>query len=53
MKDRISPAVSSGRRVSERPPLSVKEYISLLTTSVDSPTPRAKTAVSSNTGVST
>jgi hypothetical protein len=53
MKARISPAVSSGRRVSERPPRSSKVYISLVTTSVDSPTPREKTAVSSNTGVST
>jgi hypothetical protein len=52
MNARISPAVSSGRRVSERPPRSVKVYISLETTSVDSPTPRAKTVVSSNVGVS-
>ncbi|CAB4697860.1 unannotated protein [freshwater metagenome] len=32
------------------PPLSSKVYISLLTTSVDSPTPRSKSSVSSNTG---
>ena len=49
----MRPAVSSGRRVSERPPRSSKVYISFVTTSVDSPTPRAKTAVSSKTGVST
>jgi hypothetical protein len=53
MKARIRPAVSSGRSVSERPPRSSKVYISFVTTSVDSPTPREKTAVSSNTGVST
>ena len=53
MNARISPAVSSGRSVSERPPRSSKVYISLVTTSVDSPTPREKTAVSSKTGVST
>jgi hypothetical protein len=38
--------------VRERPPLSVKVYISFWTTSVASPTPRANTAVSSNMGVS-
>ena len=40
----------SGRSDSERSPRSVKVYISLLTTSVDSPTPRAKTSVASNAG---
>ena len=35
--------MSSGRRVSERPPWSSKVYISLVTMSVDSPTPREKT----------
>lgn len=35
---RTLPAVSSGRRVIERPPLSVKVYISFCTTSVVSPT---------------
>ncbi len=47
-----TPAVSSGRRVRERPPLSLKVYISFWTTSVASPTPRANTAVSSKIGVS-
>ena len=52
MNARITPAVPSGRSVTERPPRSSKVYISLLTTSVDSPTPRAKSVVSSNTGSS-
>jgi len=39
--------------VIERPPRSSKVYISFDTTSVDSPTPRTNTAVSSNAGVST
>ena len=47
-----TPAVPSGRRVIERPPLSSNVYISLRTTSVDSPTPRVKSSVSSNTGSS-
>jgi len=38
--------------VTDRPPRSVNVYISLVTTSVDSPTPRANSAVSSNTGTS-
>ena len=42
----------SGRSVSDRPPLSSKVNISFCTMSVDSPTPRANTSVSSNTGVS-
>jgi hypothetical protein len=52
MTDRMTPAVPSGRRVTDRPPRSAKVYISLDTTSVDSPTPRANSAVSSNTGSS-
>src|SRR5699024_5109613 len=52
MTERITPAVPSGRSVTERSPRSAKVYISLLTTSVDSPTPRANSAVSSNTGSS-
>ena len=52
MTDRIAPAVPSGRNVIERPPRSSKVYISLLTTSVDSPTPRSNNAVSSKTGSS-
>ena len=47
------PAVPSGRSVSERPPLSSKVNISFWTMSVDSPTPRANSSVSSKTGVST
>jgi hypothetical protein len=38
--------------VTERPPRSSNVYISFVTTSVDSPTPRAKRPVSSKTGVS-
>ena len=38
---RTTPAVPSGRSVTDRSPRSANEYISLLTTSVDSPTPRA------------
>ncbi len=53
MTPRITPAVPSGRNVTERPPRSAKVYISLLTTSVDSPTPRANSAVSSKIGSST
>ncbi|CAB4746660.1 unannotated protein [freshwater metagenome] len=40
----------SGRNVIERPPRSSNVYISFETTSVDSPTPRVKTSVSSKTG---
>ena len=36
----------------ERPPRSSNVYISFDTTSVDSPTPRVKSSVSSNTGSS-
>ena len=42
--------VPSGRRVTLRPPRSANVYISLETTSVDSPTPRANSAVSSKIG---
>ena len=52
MYARQIPAVASGRSVSERPALSSKVNISFWTMSVDSPTPRANTSVSSNTGVS-
>ena len=48
--ERITPAVPSGRRDKERSPRSTNVYISLLTTSVLSPTPRTNKAVSSNTG---
>ncbi len=53
MTERTTPAVPSGRRVSDRSPRSVKVYISFETTSVDSPTPRANSCVSSKTGSST
>ena len=49
----MTPAVPSGRSVTLRPPLSENVYISLDTTSVDSPTPRANNAVSSKIGSST
>ena len=49
---RSTGAVPSGRRVNSSPPRVVKEYISLVTTSVDSPTPRTNSAVSSKIGVS-
>ena len=49
---RQTPAVPSGRSVSERPALSSKVNISLRTMSVEAPTPRAKSSVSSNTGLS-
>ncbi|COZ69497.1 Uncharacterised protein [Mycobacterium tuberculosis] len=42
----------SGRSVTERSPRSANVYISLDTTSVDSPTPRANRAVSSKMGSS-
>ncbi len=48
---RQTPAVASGRSVMASPPRSVKEYISLVTTSEVSPRVREKTRVSSNTGV--
>jgi len=50
MTARITPAVPSGRSVIERPPRSSNVYISLETTSVDSPTPRVKSSVSSKIG---
>ena len=50
MKERTTPAVFSGRRVSERSLFS-KVYISLFTMSVVSPTPLAKSSVASNIGV--
>jgi hypothetical protein len=46
-------AVCSGRRVSERPPLSSNVYISLVTTSEVSPDVRANSSVCSKVGVST
>ena len=48
---RTAPAVPSGRRVMDRPPLSSKVYICFSTTSVVSPTPRRNSSVCSNTGV--
>ena len=48
---RATPAVPSGLSVMLRLPLSLKVYISLLTISVVSPTPRRKTSVCSNVGV--
>ena len=45
-------AVPSGRRVSPRPPWSVELNISFCTMSVDPPTPRANSSLSSNAGVS-
>ena len=47
------PAVPSGRSASRSSPLSSKTYISLLTMSVCSPTPRAKSCAGSTTGVRT
>ncbi len=44
-------AVASGRSVSERPPRSLNVYISFCTTSEPSPDVRAKSSVSSKTGV--
>ncbi len=49
----MMPAVNSGRRVTESPLRSSKLYISFDTTSVVSPSERAKTAVGSITGTST
>ena len=53
MTERTMPAVASGRRVSEVfcSSRSSKVYISFETTSVSEPMPRAKSCVSSNTGV--
>ena len=48
---RTTPAVFSGRSVSERPLRSGKVYISLWTMSVVSPTERAKSSVDSKIGV--
>jgi hypothetical protein len=53
MKARTVPAVPSGRSASTSSPLSWKTYISLETMSVASPTPRAKRACGSTTGVRT
>ena len=50
MKERTTPAVFSGLRVKERSLFS-NVYISLLTISVVSPTPRAKSSVASKIGV--
>ena len=50
--DRLGPAVNSGRSVSCLPPLSVNVYISLSTTSVPAPMPRANSCVASNMGTS-
>jgi hypothetical protein len=44
--------VPSGRSASLSPPLVSKAYISLVTMSVDSPTPRANSSTLSNPGVS-
>ena len=48
---RMTPAVPSGRSVSERPFLSANVYISFATMSVVSPTPRWNSSVASNSGV--
>ena len=42
----------SSSSVTSSPPRVTNEYISLVTTSVDSPTPRTNSSVSSNVGVS-
>ena len=51
MNERTTPAVPSGFKVMLRSPLSRKVYISLLTMSVVSPTPRRNSSVCSKTGV--
>ena len=51
MTARTMPAVASGRSVSDEPSRSSKVYISFVTMSVSSPMPRAKSSVSSKTGV--
>ena len=48
---RATEAVASGLSVSERSPRSVNVYISFWTTSEPSPEVRAKSSVSSKTGV--
>ena len=48
---RTTPAVASGRRVSEPPSRSANVYISFATMSVSAPMPRAKSSVSSKIGV--
>ena len=53
MTARTMPAVASGRSVSEPPSRSAKVYISFETMSVSAPMPRAKSSVSSKTGVRT
>ena len=50
MMARTTEGVYSGRRVRERPPLSVKVYISLVTTSEVAPVPFSKSSVASKTG---
>jgi len=45
------PAVYSGRKVSDSSPRSLNVYISLETTSVVSPMPRANSSVNSKMGV--
>ena len=47
----MTPAVASGRMVTDLSPLSVNVYISFCTTSVSSPMPRAKISVRSRMGV--
>ena len=47
----MTPAVPSGRRVIERPALSLKVYISFCTTSVVSPTERLNSSVCSKVGM--
>ena len=51
MNMRAAPAVPSGLRVMDLPPLSSKVYISFCTISVVSPTPRRNSSVCSMTGV--
>ena len=48
---RTTPAVASGRRVSEPPSRSANVYISFATMSVSAPMPRANSSVSSKIGV--
>ena len=50
MNARATPAVPSGRRVSDRPLRSAKVYISLPTMSVASPTERTNSSVGSSSG---
>ncbi len=50
MMARATDGVYSGRRVTDRPPLSVKVYISLVTMSEVWPVPFSKSSVGSMTG---